>query len=52
VTVNPGRFRSDEARIKVLARTAGILGDLEAAIRRELGTDRIPSKVRDVRPGG
>jgi hypothetical protein len=30
VEVNPGRFRSDEARLKVLGRTAGILGDLEA----------------------
>ena len=41
---NPGRFRTDEARIQVLARTAGILGDLEAAVRRELGADRIPPK--------
>ena len=39
VEVNPGRFRSDEARIKVLGRTAGILGGLEAAIRRELDID-------------
>lgn len=46
----PGRFRSDEARMRVLARTAGILGDLEAAVRRELGADRIPPKTR--RPGG
>jgi hypothetical protein len=45
VEVNPGRFRSDEARIQVLARTAGMLGDLEAAIRRELGADRIPTKT-------
>jgi integrase len=37
VSLNPGRFRSDEARMQVLARTAGILGELEAAIRRELG---------------
>jgi hypothetical protein len=36
VELNPGRFRSDEARMRVLARTAGILGDLEAAIRRDL----------------
>jgi hypothetical protein len=42
VTVNPGRFRSDEARMRVLGRTAGILGELEAAIRRELGADQIP----------
>ena len=42
VEVNPGRFRSDEARMKVLARTAGILGELEAAVRRELGADRSP----------
>jgi hypothetical protein len=42
VEVNPGWFRSDEARMKVLARTAGILVDLEAAVRRELGADRIP----------
>jgi len=39
--VNPGRFRTDEARTRVLARTAGILGELEAAVRRELGADRI-----------
>jgi hypothetical protein len=50
VEVNPGRFRSDEARIKVLARTAGILGDLEAAVRRELGAGQIPPKTRP--PGG
>jgi hypothetical protein len=41
VEVYPGRFRSDEARIRVLARTAGSLADLEAAVRRELGVDRI-----------
>jgi hypothetical protein len=46
VEVNPGRFRSDEARLRVLARTAGILGDLEAAICRELGADQIPPKTR------
>ena len=45
VEVNPGRFRSDEARMEVLARTAGILGDLEMAIRRELGADQIPPKI-------
>src|SRR5690242_11647993 len=43
VEVNPGRFRSDEARMEVLGRIAGILGDLEAAIRRELG---LPSRSR------
>ena len=43
--VNPGRFRSDEARTRVLGRTAGILGDLEAAIRRELGASPIPPKT-------
>jgi hypothetical protein len=42
VEVNPGQFRSDEARIRVLGRTAGILGDLEAAICRELGAGQIP----------
>jgi hypothetical protein len=46
VTVNPGRFRSDAARMRVLGRTAGILGELEAAIRRELGADQIPPKTR------
>ena len=46
VELNPARFRSDEARMQVLARTAGILGDLEAAIRRELGADRMPPKTR------
>jgi hypothetical protein len=45
VTVNPARFRSDEARMQVMARIAGILGDLEMAIRRELGADRIPPKT-------
>lgn len=44
VSVNPGRFRSDAARMRVLARTAGILGELEAAVRRELGADQIPPK--------
>jgi hypothetical protein len=42
VSVHPGRFRSDEARMQALARTAGILGELEVAVRRELGADRIP----------
>ena len=46
VTINPARFRSDEARMRVMARIAGILGDLEAAIRDELGADQIPPKVR------
>ena len=46
----PGRFRSDEARMEVLARTAGILGELEAAVRRELGADQIPPKSGP--PGG
>ena len=45
VEVNPGRFRTDEARTRVLARTAGILHELEAAIRRELGADQIPVKT-------
>jgi hypothetical protein len=45
VTVNPGRFRSDEARMQVMARIAGILGDLEVAVRRELGADRFPPKT-------
>ena len=40
VEVNPGRFRTDEARIRVLGRTARILGDLEEAVRRDLGADR------------
>jgi len=31
VEVNLGRFRSDAVRLQVLGRTAGILGDLEAA---------------------
>ena len=45
MTLNPGRFRSDEARLRVLGRTAGILADLEAVICRELGTDKIPPKT-------
>ena len=39
VSVNPGRFRPYEARMRVLARTADLLGDLEVAVRRELGAD-------------
>ena len=39
VELYPGRFRSDEARMRVLGRTAGIRGDLEAAICRELGAE-------------
>jgi len=46
VSLNPGRFRSYEARMRVLARTAGSLGELEEAVRRELGADRIPPKTR------
>jgi len=45
VEVDPGRFRSDEARLEVLGRTAGILGDLEATIRRELRADQIPPRT-------
>jgi hypothetical protein len=45
VSLHPGRFRSDKERMPVLARTAGILGKLEVAIRRELGADRIPLKT-------
>jgi hypothetical protein len=41
VELNPGRFRSDEARLEVLGRTAGILLDLEAAICRELGAESL-----------
>src|SRR5689334_10644917 len=44
VSVNPGRFRSDVERMRVLGRTARILGELEAAIRRELGAGQIPPK--------
>jgi hypothetical protein len=40
VELNPGRFRTDEARLDVLGRTAGILLDLEAAICHELSTER------------
>lgn len=45
VTLKPGRFRSDEARMQVLARTAGILGELEVAVRRELGADQLPPET-------
>jgi len=45
VEVNPGRFRTDETRRQVLGRTAGILGDLEAAIRREVGGGQIPTRT-------
>jgi hypothetical protein len=40
----PVRFRSDEARFQVLGKTAGILGELEVAIRCELGADHIPAE--------
>jgi len=50
VEVYPGRFRSDEARLRVLRRTAGILGDLEVAICRELGADQLPPRTAP--PGG
>jgi hypothetical protein len=46
VSLNPGRFRSDEARMQVLARTAGIRGELEVAVRHELGADRIVPETR------
>ena len=49
VELYPVRFRSDEARMQVLARTAGLLGELEAAIRRELRADRIPPKTEPPR---
>jgi hypothetical protein len=39
MTPNPGRFRSDKARMRALGRTAGILGDLEAATRRGLAAE-------------
>ena len=43
VELNPGRYRSDEAGAG--ARTdRGIVGDLEAAIRGELGANQIPPK--------
>jgi hypothetical protein len=32
-----------------MARIAGILGDLEAAVRRELGADQIKPKTRSPR---
>jgi hypothetical protein len=50
VSLYPGRFRSDEARMRVLGRTAGILGELEMAVRRELGADRSQPEIRP--PGG
>jgi len=46
----PGLFCPDEARVRVLARTANILGELEVAVRRELGADRIP--LRPAAPAG
>ena len=33
------RSRSDEARMRVLAQTAGVLSELDAAVRGELGAD-------------
>jgi hypothetical protein len=45
VSLHPGRFRSDEAQMQVMKRIAGIPGDLEPAIRRELGADQIPLKT-------
>jgi hypothetical protein len=52
VEVYPVRFRSDEARLEVLGRTAGILVDLEAAVRRELGADQILVKTAPPNGGG
>ena len=43
--LNPERFRSDEARRQVMRRIASVQGDLEVAIRRELGADEIPPKA-------
>jgi hypothetical protein len=53
VELNPGRFLSDEARMPVLGRTAGILLDLEAAICRELGRwpYRALNRASQCRPG-
>jgi hypothetical protein len=53
VQVYPQRFRSDEARMRVLGRTAGILGESEVAVRRELGADRIQpdTAIPPARPG-
>jgi hypothetical protein len=42
VELNPRRFRLGEARMRVLARTTGILGDLEAAICREARSSARP----------
>jgi hypothetical protein len=42
VELNPGRFRSDEARIQVLARAAGILGEL----RRRSAANSAPTGSR------
>ena len=39
--IEPRAVPLGEAQLRVPTRTAGILGDLEAAIRRELGADRI-----------
>jgi hypothetical protein len=52
VSVYPGRFRSGYSRMRVLARTAGILGELEAAVRRELGASRRPGDPVDLRLDG
>jgi hypothetical protein len=41
----PGRVPLGEARLQVLARTARILVDLEAAVRRELAADQIAPKI-------
>jgi len=46
VEIHPGRFRSDEARMRALARTARTLRDLEAAIRSEPGAGQIPPQDR------
>jgi hypothetical protein len=48
VELNPRRFRSDEARLRVLRLTAGMLSDLDAATdRREFGADRLPGECAE-----
>ena len=44
VSLYPVRFRSDEARMKVLGRTAGILGELGVAVRANSAPTRMPPK--------
>jgi hypothetical protein len=45
VGIDPARFHSNDARLRARGQTARILGNLEVAVLRELGADRIAPKT-------